>query len=355
MTAERRLLVFGSALAVLLALLALLQNVLMPFVAGTAVAYFLDPLADRLEKRKVSRTAAAGVIVGGFLVAVLVLLVLLVPLLQAQVAAFVARVPTYVETARGVAMPLLERLWTSLDEDQAARLRAAAGGLSGEAVRWLGEVLRRLVSGGAAVLDILSLLVITPLVAFYLLRDWDALVGRIDGWLPRDAAPTIRGLARDIDGMMSGFVRGQATVCLVLGIFYGIGLSLVGLDFGLLVGLVTGLISFVPYFGMAVGLLTTLVLAFVQSMDGLHFVLLALVFALGQVMEGFFLTPRLVGERIGLHPVWVIFALLAGGAVFGFTGVLLAVPMAAVIGVLARFGLARYQESPLYLGDGGGS
>jgi len=204
--------------------------------------------------------------------------------------------------------------------------------------------------GGAALFNTISLLVVTPLVAFYLLRDWDRITAAVDGWLPRDHAPEIRGLARDIDGILAGFVRGQGTVCLFLAVFYGLGLHFVGLEFGLLVGLVTGAISFVPYFGMLIGMVTALGIAFVQFNDWTGFAMVIGVFAAGQVIESFFLTPKLVGERVGLHPVWVIFALMAGGAVFGFTGVLMAVPVAATIGVLVRFVVARYLGSELYRG-----
>jgi predicted PurR-regulated permease PerM len=213
---------------------------------------------------------------------------------------------------------------------------------------------RELFSRGAAILSLISLLVITPVVAFYLLRDWDRIVATVDGWLPRAHAETVREQIRHIDRTLSGFVRGQATVCLLLGAFYGIGLTVVGLDFGLILGLATGIVSFVPIFGMLLGVATGVAMALVQfALDPVRVGLVLAVFAIGQVIEGQFLTPRIVGRKIGLHPVWVVFALLAGGALYGFVGLLLAVPAAAVIGVLVRFALSRYLSSPLYLGAGG--
>jgi predicted PurR-regulated permease PerM len=207
-----------------------------------------------------------------------------------------------------------------------------------------------------ALFQLISLVVITPLVSFYLLRDWDRIVERIDAYLPRGSAPAIHDQFGKIDRTLAGFIRGQATVCLILGAFYAVGLSLVGLEFGLLIGLGTGLISFIPYFGMMVGLAVGISVALAQFSGLGSVALVAAVFAVGQVAEGNFLTPKLVGDRVGLHPVWVIFALLAGGTLFGFTGILLAVPAAAVIGVLVRFTLESYRDSRLYegLGDDAG-
>ena len=197
-------------------------------------------------------------------------------------------------------------------------------------------------------------MVITPIVTFYLLRDWDLLVARIDGWLPRRHVDVIREQMRLIDRSLSGFVRGQLMVCLMLGVFYAIGLTVVGLDFGLVIGLATGLVSFVPYFGMLAGFVVGIGVAVAQFGSWVPVALVAAVFVIGQFVEGNFVTPRVVGNRIGLHPVWLIFALLAGGALFGFTGLLLAVPVAAVLGVLVRFSLERYLAGAAYRGRGPG-
>ncbi len=348
MTREMRAIAWLVGISVFAFLLSLLSSVLMPFVAGMAVAYFLDPLADRLEKWGCSRVVATSLITTLFFLLAAGVAVLLFPLLQAQVVAFISRVPHYAEVLREQAAPILEHLQSNLPADAVERLRGAAGSYAGEAIQWVGTLLKNLWSGGVALLNMLSLVVITPLVTFYLLRDWDRIVERLDTLLPRRAAPTIRTQVRVINRTLAGFMRGQATVCLLLGIFYAIGLTLVGLDFGLLVGLGTGLISFIPYFGMLVGLVTGLGIAFVQFADMGSVALVAAVFAAGQVIEGYALTPRLVGDRVGLHPVWILFALLAGGALFGFTGVMLAIPVAAVIGVLVRFSLDRYMNGPLY-------
>ena len=349
---ERRL---GLWLLVLLSagvLIYLLRGALLPFVAGMAIGYLLDPLADRLEALKCPRGVAAAVILGAFFVGVIAILVVLAPVLQAQVAGFIARVPAYVESLQGVAEPMIAQFKAQLTEAQIEQLREAAGGYAGDVVGWIGGLVGGLFSGGVAVFSVLSLFVIMPVVAFYLLRDWDRIVAALDALLPLEAAETIREQVREIDTRLSGFVRGQAIVCLVLGTWYAVGLSLVGLDFGLLVGLGAGVISFIPYFGTAVGLGVGVGLALAQFADWLPIVLVAAVFVSGQMLEGFVLTPNLVGERVGLHPIWVLFALMAGGGLMGFTGVVLAVPAAAAIGVIVRFAIERYLQSPLYCGAG---
>jgi predicted PurR-regulated permease PerM len=348
LTAERRWLIWLAIAIVLGVLVYETRAALTPFIAGMAVAYLLDPLADRLEALGVPRTGAVCIILGSFLALVVLVAILLFPVLQTQVVELAARIPTYIQQVRDAAMQLIDRLQASLSAEEVERLRSAAGNVAGNVVGWLGQILSGLWSGGLAVFNALSLVVIMPVVAFYLLRDWDRIVAHIDGLLPRDGADTIREQVREIDDRLSGFVRGQASVCLALGTWYAVGLTLVGLDFGLLVGIGAGLISFVPYLGTGLGLIAGLGLAVAQYDTWLPIGLVAAVFVSGQMLEGYVLTPRLVGERVGLHPVWVLFALMAGGALLGFTGVLLAVPAAAVIGVLVRFAITRYLQSPLY-------
>jgi len=352
MTREQRLKWWLAGLAVFLGVLYLLNDMLLPFVAGMAVAYFLDPVADRLERWGCSRTVATSLITLAFFAAVIALLVILFPLLQRQVVGFASRVPGYVDALRELAAPVLERVQATLSEKDIQGLQAAAKTYAGDAVRWFSNLLQGIWGGGVALFNMLSLLIITPVVSFYLLRDWDTVTAKVDSWLPLKAAPAIREQLSAIDQTIAGFVRGQACVCLILAAFYAVGLSLAGLEFGLLVGMGAGVISFVPYLGAAVGLCIGVGIAFAQFAEWTPIVLVAAVFFVGQTAESYVLTPRLVGGRVGLHPVWIIFALLAGGAVFGFTGVLLAIPVAAVIGVLLRFGLGRYLESPLYKGGG---
>ncbi len=348
MSRERRIVLWTVLLLGLALAVYLLRAVLLPFVLGMAVAYFLDPIADRLERRGLSRTLAATLLTVLFLLSVAAFLMLLAPLMQSQLLAFVDRAPIYAELLRTAAADLLAPIRARLGEDDLERLRGAVGSIAPTAARLLGQLVSGLWSGGLALVNLLSLVVITPIVAFYLLRDWDRIIARLDALLPRGQAETIREQCRLIDRSLAGFARGQAIVCLGLGVFYAIALSLIGLEFAIVVGLVTGLISFVPYFGMLTGLALSLGLAFAQFDDWRPIALIAVVFVSGQVVEGNFVTPKLVGDRVGLHPVWMIFALLSGGALFGFLGLLLAVPAAAAIGVLFRFAVARYRESQLY-------
>ena len=348
MTTERQVRFWLIGLVLTVLALFLLRAILLPFVAGMAVAYFLDPAADKLEKWGCSRTLATSIITALFFTIVILLLLLIVPLLQQQVVQFAGKVPHYLDIIKEALAGLLASVQDRVSGADLETLRKSAGDYVGQAMGWLGGVLTGLWSGGLALVNLLSLVFITPVVCFYLLRDWDIMVAKIDGWLPRHHADTIREQARLIDEILAGFVRGQGLVCLFLGAFYGIGLSLAGLDFGLVVGLGAGAISFVPYVGSIVGLVTSVGLALLQFDEWQRIAIVAGVFVVGQVLEGNFLSPKLVGDRVQLHPVWIIFALLAGGALLGFVGILLAVPVAAVAGVLSRFALGRYLASPLY-------
>ncbi len=350
MTTGQRYRFWLVSLAAALGVLYLLRGVLLPFVAGLAIAYFLDPLADRLERLGLSRIWATTVITLVFFVLALAGLAVLLPVLETQVVAFAQRVPGYVDTVGQRLDPVLSELRHRLSPADLERLRASAGGYAGTAMSWLAGVVRGLLSGGLAVVNVLSLIFITPIVTFYMLRDWDRMVAKVNGWLPREHADTIRQQVKEINRTLSGFVRGQATVCLALGAFYGLGLSLVGLDLGLIIGLLSGVFSFVPYLGTISGFAAGIGLGFAQSQDWHLPAMVAGVFLAGQMLEGNVLTPKLVGDKVGLHPVWVMFALLAGAGLFGFVGILLAVPVAAVVGVLVRFALSRYLDSQLYHG-----
>ncbi|MBL8707812.1 MAG: AI-2E family transporter [Rhodospirillaceae bacterium] len=339
-----------AALIVFLILVYLLRTVLLPFVAGMGVAYFLDPVCDKLEKWGCSRILATTLVTIVFALLVILGFLIVVPLLVEQLSNFIRVLPELVERAHQRLLPLYSELQWRFDlpaiDDLGGLLRSRIGSAAG----FIGEALQGVASGGAALVNLLSLLFITPVVTFYLLRDWDLLVARLDALLPRDHAETIREQVRAIDTTLAGFIRGQASVCLVLGTYYAAGLMLVSLPFGLVIGMLAGLLTFIPYVGSMSGFVVSMAVA-LASFDGWQGpVIVAGIFVSGQMLEGNFLTPKLVGDRVGLHPVWIIFALLAGGALFGFVGLLLAVPVAASIGVLVRFGIGRYLDSPLYLG-----
>jgi predicted PurR-regulated permease PerM len=353
MSLRNQLRFWAIALAMLIGGLWLFSEILLPFLAGLVLAYFLDPVADMLERLGLPRLAATLIIVLASVVALILGLILLLPLLGDQLGKLAASMPHY------IAM-LVERfnlfapVWL---KDLLAQSKTDVGGSVGDfaarAGSWLATVLGSVWSGGLALVNLVSLLIVTPVVAFYLLNDWDRMVARVDSWLPRAHADTIRDLARQMDAAMAGFIRGQGTVCLVLGIFYASALSFAGLSFGMLIGLVTGMLSFIPFVGAITGGVAAIGMALVQFWpDWLQIAIIAGIFALGQFIEGNFLSPKLVGDRIGLHPVWLMFALFAFGYLFGFVGLLMAVPLAAAAGVLIRFALAQYLSSPLYLAGG---
>lgn len=352
MTRDRAALVWIAAIVVFFWLLYALSSVMAPFVAGIGVAYFLDPLTDKIEERIRSRTLATAIVIITFFGLVGVGGFFLFPLLQSQLAGLAARIPDVVNAIHMAAQPVFEQVQAGLTEDQQERLRHAVEQYAGSAVQWFGNVLEGVWSGGLAIVGVLSLLLISPLVAFYLLRDWDNIVAQINEMLPRSSAGTIREQVLAIDSTLAAFVRGQAIVCLLLATYYGTGLALVGLESGLLVGMLTGLAAFIPYLGVLTGLAVSLAIAIVQFDTVQPVLMVAAVIGVGHVLEGGFLTPKLLGGRVGLHPVWVLFALMAGATVFGFTGVLLAVPVASVVGVLVRFAMTRYLDSQLYKGTG---
>jgi predicted PurR-regulated permease PerM len=353
MSRDYKLRVWLGCLAVFCLLLYCLSSVLLPFVAGMAVAYLLDPQASRLERLGLSRTVATVIITLGFFLIAVFLILMLTPLVENQVIGFAQRVPGYVHQLVNRGEPLWRAAKTYLSSQDIEQLRSAGGEYAGTVATWLAGVFSRLLTRSLAVFNVLSLIFITPVVTFYLLRDWNDVTKRIDSWLPRAHAETIRLQLHEIDNILAGFVRGQALVCLALGSFYAIGLTVVGLDLGLVVGFAAGLGSFVPYLGTILGFVVGIGLAFAQSQDWVLAAMVAGVFLAGNLLEGNVLAPKLVGEKIGLHPVWVIFSLLSGGALFGFLGILLALPVAAVVGVLTRFAMSQYLKSSLYSGESG--
>ena len=329
----------------------LFSEILLPFVAGMALAYFLDPVADRLERVGLSRTASTFLILIAFVFALAIAMIILIPVLASQLAGFLDKLPDY--------LAQLQTLITSFNPEwleqrfglDAGSLREGLNSLLTSGVGFITTVFQSIWSSGVALFSIASLFVVTPVVAFYMLLDWDRMVAKVDSWVPRDYVENVRAIATDINTSTAGFVRGQGTLCLILGIIYAVGLTLTGLNFGILIGLFAGLISFIPYVGSLVGLVLAVGVAFVQFWpDWLMVLAVACVFFVGQFIEGNILQPRLVGKSVGLHPVWLMFALFAFGALFGFVGLLIAVPAAAAVAVLVRFAIARYLESPLYRG-----
>jgi len=347
--AQRLALLAGLLVAAYLAL-HLFASILLPFVAAAGIAYFLDPPATRLTRAGMPRGMAALLMVVALVAACLLFALLLYPLLVAQVGILIGRVPSYVYSVRlwaGEAISSLQERLGSEYVDE--KLRDLVGGQAGSMLAFVAGALSRIVGGGFALFNVLSLVVVTPVVAFYLLRDWRRAVARVDSWLPRRYAGVLRAQAREVDRILSAWLRGQAMCCVALAVFYAFALSAVGLDLGLIVGISAGMLSFIPYVGSITGGVASIGLAFAQFPTWTGVATVAGVFVAGQLLEGYVIYPRFLGDRVELHAVWVIFALFAGGAAFGFLGVLMAVPVAAALGVLLRFWLRRYLTSPLYL------
>ncbi|MCT4682704.1 MAG: AI-2E family transporter [Roseicyclus sp.] len=337
---------WGIAAAVFFFLLWALGQVILPFLVGGAIAYFLDPVADRLERLGLSRVMSTVVIFVILLAVVILSLLVIIPTLVQQTNDLIQAAPDLFNQLRAW---LTDRFPEVIDETSPIRQSLAAIGETIQARG--GELLQQLLSSAAGVVNLLVFLVVVPVVAFYMLLDWDRMVARIDELLPRDHAPTIRFLAAEIDRTLASFVRGQGTVCLILGTFYAVALMVVGLQFGLVVGLVAGLLTFIPYVGALVGGALSVGLALFQFWgDWWLIIAVAAIFQVGQMVEGNILTPKLVGSSVGLHPVWLIFALSAFGTLFGFVGMLVAVPVAAAIGVLVRFVIGQYKGGLLYRG-----
>lgn len=346
---ETQLKYWGLAALIIFATLYLLGDVLLPFILGGAIAYLLDPIADWLERRGLGRGPAVAVISIAFLCLVAAAALLIWPPLRNQTIGLVEALPELASSLRAF---LDARIPGGLSENS---MFAETIGNLGDTLREKGMALvNRVLSSALSLMNILFLLFVVPVVSIYLLIDWDRLVARIDDLLPRDHAPTIRVLAREMDKTLGSFLYGQGMVVLIQGTFYAVALMAAGLNFGLLVGFVSGALSFIPFVGSITGFVIATGLAVFQFWgDWLHIALIAGIFVFGQVVEGNILTPKLVGSSVGLHPVWLLLALSVFGALFGFVGMLIAVPLAAMLGVLVRFGVGQYKDGRLYQGHHG--
>ena len=347
--AQRIAMIVGLLVVIWLAL-DLFASVLAPFVAAAVIAYALDPPATRLTRLGLPRGIAALLMIVALLAAALLFLLLLYPLIIAQIGLFLARIPEYVGELQHWARDAVTHLQENFGHDAVNnKLRDLVAGQAGNMLTFLVSALTGLIGGGFAIFNVLTLAVVTPVVGFYLLRDWQWAVHQVDSWLPRRYAGVIRAQAREVDRILSAWVRGQALCCLLLALYYTLAFTLAGLDLGLIVGLAAGVLSFIPYVGSITGGLTAIALAAAQFPHWRGVIMIVFVLIFGQLLEGYVIYPRFLGDRVELPAVWVIFALFAGGAAFGFLGVMLAVPAAATIGVLCRFWLRRYLASQLYL------
>ncbi len=348
MNLQRQLLFWLGALIVFIFLIWLLHAILLPFVAGTVIAYLLNPLTDRLERAGMNRIIATLLTVSFFIFLLVLVGFLLFPILGNELFNFLQHLPTYVMRLQEL-ITEENKVWLhSIVGDKLPDMQKSIGDLMGEASKWIGTFVTSLWSGGRALVSIFSLLVVTPVVAFYVLYDWHAVTAKVDLWLPRRYRGTIRRLAVEIDHAIAGFLRGQSLLCVILGLYYAIALLLVGLNFGLLIGVSSGLLTFIPYVGSLSGFVIGMIVALVQWPNWTPIIITFVIFLVGQFLEGYVLSPKLVGESVGLHPVWLIFSLFAFGYLMGFVGLLIAIPLAAAVGVLLRFALSQYFASPFY-------
>ena len=346
---QRLALIIGLLVALWLAL-QLFGAVLAPFVAAAVLAYALDPATTMLHRLGMSRALASLLMIIATLAAVLIVALLLYPLVVAQIGLLVNRIPQYATLLQGWAREVLTELQKDFGTDVVNdKLRDLVSGQAGSMLSILLSTVTGLIGSGFAIFNLLSLAVVTPVVGFYLLRDWPKIVRMVDSWLPHRYRSVIRAQAREVDRILSAWVRGQALCCLFLALYYATALTTAGLDLGLIVGLTAGLLSFIPYVGSITGGVTAIGLAMAQFPHWRGVLVVVGILVVGQILEGYVIYPRFLGDRVELPAVWVIFALFAGAAAFGFVGVMLAVPIAATLGVLARFWLRRYLDSPLYL------
>ncbi len=347
-TRAYRLLFWLGLLALVIVALGLVQPILMPFATGFAIAYVLAPVVTRIEAWGVRRSLASLFVLATFLLGLALILLILVPLIQGQIVQLISRVPNLVRALQDQLGQLILLLQEHLPAEDVSKVRDLLSTKLAEAMTWLAGLVQGMITSSLAILNILSLVVVTPIVTFFLLRDWEKMVAQIDSYLPRQSLKTVRGQARLVSDTLVGFVHGQALICLILAIYYSVALTLAGLASGIALGLLIGILGIIPLLGVTTGFILAIGLA--ASQFGTFSAILTVcgIFVVGQLAEANILTPKLLGDRVHLHPVWVIFALFAGGTLYGFVGVLVAVPAAAVIGVLARFALSCYRRSSLY-------
>lgn len=328
-----------------------LRSVLLPFVAGITLGYLFDPWVSYLEKKGINRTLATLIILISAILIFIPIVGILLGIIDEQLGRFLNVLPSYITSLIKKIEPIMIDLQDRFPNFDMDKVRTSIRATLADNIKIIGVMLRKILSKSFALFNLISLILITPIVTFYMLRDWDRFVSKVNSLLPRKSKKSIRKQAKEIDRALAGFIRGQLSVCLLLGCYYGIGLHLINLDLGIVIGFFAGLLSFIPYVGSITGFILSILMALAQFNDLLPVVLVVFVFVSGQFIEGNFLTPKLVGENVGLHPVWIMFALLAGGVLLGFLGLLIAVPTAAVIGVLIRHAIDNYKHSSLYLED----
>lgn len=353
MSLRNQLLIWAGFFLVTILVLWVFRSILLPFVLGLAIAYLLNPLVNILQRIHIPRAWGSAIVLLALVTLITSLFLILVPPMLQQAAGLASQLPGYVGDLQNLVKDLAPQLAEYLGPERTAQLEASLADILGRGVEFVGVLAANLAQSGITFLNTLAILFITPVVAFYLLVDWEGMVRKVDDLLPRAHAEEIRGVLRDIDRSMAGVIRGQGSVILVLCIYYSTSLWLVGLNFGLAIGVIGGLLSFIPYVGFIVGFALSMTIAAVQFLPGewVRFAIVLTIYVVGQFLEGNILYPKLVGQSININPVWLMFALFAFALLFGFVGLLLAVPLSAIAGVLTRYAIHKYQASSLYLGE----
>lgn len=354
---QSRTIFWLCTLALIIGLIILFQNVLLPFVLGATIAYLLNPAVRKITAKGFNRTAAVLIILGAFMTAILIFLAFTVPVLIREAGDLINAVPGYADHVWNKIAPYLSSLRGRLGFESTAEMtdqiqvavKDNIGKTLGVSKNIVGTVAAGIAIGGQAIVGFVGTLLLVPIVAFFMMREWPKIVAWVYSLVPRHHIDTVRSLMDQIDVKIAGFIRGQLTVCFVLGLFYALGLSIAGLNYGFLIGLGTGFLCIIPFAGAAIGLIAALSVAALQSGGDIAYIgIIAAIFAVGQFLEGNFVSPKLIGDSVGLHPLWIIFALLAGGSLLGLLGMFLAIPAAAIISVLVAFAVSRYRASPYY-------
>jgi len=325
-----------------------ISNILLPFIIGTIIAYFLDPAASKLEKVKISRTIAAILILAVFIIIITAFIYVIGPILYIQTKSLIAKMPEYIKGIDSLMAPYLTDFYSKIGYEESYNFGLLKE-ISEFSLKFSSSIFSNIWQSSLKFINLFVLLFITPIVTFYLLRDWNKIVANIDNLITKKIKKETNQQFKEIDRVLSGYIRGQTNVCLILGVFYAISLSIIGLNYGFLIGFLTGIVSFVPYFGVFLGMFIGVVVAIFQYSNPLSIIIVLLIFIIGQFIEGNFITPKLVGNKVGIHPAIIIFALLAGGSLFGFVGILFAIPTIAIIGVLVRFTVKKYLQSKYFL------
>lgn len=325
------------------------KSILLPFILGAAIAYLLNPVVEFLALKGIGRTTAAVVILGSFFLVIGALMGVSIPILSREIVGFINDAPVYMARLWELVQPYQVKVQNILGHQISDQLQTALQDNIGKALKVGQGVAVKIFNGSMVLVDFITILVLTPITAFYMMREWPSITQWVYDLVPRNHVQTVQGLLQAIDGKIAGFVRGQITICMLLGLIYAVALSLAGLNYGFVIGIATGVLSIIPYVGSSLGLVVSLVVAGLQSdWSAVYIGVIAAIFITGQLIEGNVITPKLMGESVGIHALWIIFALMAGGALFGLVGMMLAIPVAAVVGVLVQFAIDRYKQSPYY-------